>query len=298
MWKTIKQTGYFLIIIMLLPYIVTVFVNGEGMAVGVNIGGNTPYVTVKTEEEERKILLEEYGIGVLAKEIDAESEIETLKAQAVLIRTSIYKTIQDEGSETVLTGGYWTRTQMKNNWGTGKYSELYGKIKSAWKETEGEVLIYEGKLALTPYHKLSNGKTRSGNEVFATEEYPYLKVKECPTDIESEDAMTTSLIQETNISVTKSDSAGYVTEVKKGEELISGEEFRNTYHLASACFTLQDYENQIRVVSKGIGHGLGMSQNYANDLAADGNDYKKILEYFFEGTTLEEVAEIIIKKSE
>lgn len=283
---------------MLLPYIVTVFVNGEGMTVGVNLSGNTPYVTVETDGKERKMLLEEYGIGVLAKEIDADSELEALKAQAVLVRTSIYKTIQEEGSEIILTGEYWTRTQMKNNWGSGEYSELYEKMKMAWEETEGEVLMYDGKLALTPYHKLSNGKTRSGNEVFATEEYPYLKVKECQADVESEDAMTTTMIQGTNITVTKSDSAGYVTEVKNGEELISGEEFRNTHHLASACFTLQDYENQIRVISKGIGHGLGMSQNFANVMALEGSDYKKILEYFFEGTTLEAVAEIIVKKSE
>lgn len=298
MWKMLKQAGYFLVIIMLLPYIITVFVNGNGMTLGVNISGNAPYITVKEDDKEREMLLEEYGIGVLAKEIDAEVSAETLKAQAVLIRTSIYKTIQEEGSSAVLTGSYWTRTQMKNNWGSEKYGEYYEKMKNAWSETEGEVLLYEGKLALTPYHKLSNGKTRSGNEVFQTEDYSYLAVKECPDDAEAEDAMTTTLIQGTNMTVTKNDSAGYVSEVKCGEQTVTGEEFRDLYHLASASFTLQDYEGQTRVISQGIGHGLGMSQNYANILAEQGNDYKKILEYFFEGTVIEEVAEIIVQKTE
>ena len=40
------------------------------------------------------LILDEYGIGILAKEIEGDAEEEALKAQAVLIRTSIYKSIQ------------------------------------------------------------------------------------------------------------------------------------------------------------------------------------------------------------
>lgn len=295
MVKMLKQVGYFLIIIILLPYIITVFVNGKGVTLGVNLTGNTPYVNVEVDEDQKKISLEEYGIGILAKEIDAGSEEEALKAQAVLIRTSIYKTIQEEGSEAVMTKGYWTRSQMKQNWGSGDYGENYEKMKAAWKETEGEVLMYDGKLILTPYHKLSNGMTRSGNEVFSTEDYPYLKAKECPEDVESEDAMTTTYIQAQEAKVTKKDSAGYVAEVQCEGETLTGEEFREKYHLTSASFTLQEYEDKIRVTTSGIGHGLGMSQYYANQMAKEGKEYEKILEYFFEGTSLETVAEIIME---
>lgn len=298
MWKIVKQTGYFLIIMILLPYIVTVFINGNGVGLPVNIGGSVPYVTVEKEGEKKSVLLEEYGIGMLAKEIGPEMEEETLKAQAVLIRTSIYKKIQEEGSEAVLTAEYWTRSQMKQNWGREQYGVYYDKMKNAWTQTEGEVLMYENELALTPYHQLSNGKTRSGNEVFGTEDYPYLKVKECSADMESEDAMDTRIIPDSGFEVTKNDAAGYVTELKKGEAVISGEEFRDTYHLTSACFTLQAYEGKTRIVTKGIGHGLGMSQNFANKMALDGEDYQKILSYFFEGTSLLEVAEIIVQKGE
>lgn len=291
MRKILRQAGYLLLIIILLPYVITVFINGNGVSTGT--ASTSPYVSVKRDDKTKEMPLAEYAVGVLAKEIDADGEEEAIKAQAVLIRTSIYKTIQEEGSGTTLTKGYWTRSQMEDNWGAGEYAEKYEKMKKAWDDTEGQVLMYNGSLALTPYHRLSNGKTRAGSEVFGNEDYPYLMVRECPRDIEAADAMTTSMIQGTDMEVTQTDSAGYVTEVRCGQETVSGEEFRDTYHLASASFTLQPFENQIRVTSAGIGHGLGMSQYTAEKMAEEGKTFSEILTFFFEGTTLEEVAEIV-----
>ena len=74
---------------------------------------------------------------------------------------------------------------------------------------------------------------------------------------------------------------------------MSGEEFRNAYDLDSACFTLQDYDGKLRVTTRGAGHGLGMSQYTANRMAKGGKDYKEILEYFFPGTEIKEVTEIL-----
>ena len=44
---------------------------------------------------------------------------------------------------------------------------------------------------------------------------------------------------------------------------------------------------------RSVGHGLGMSQYTANEMAKEGHDASAILEYFFEGTELKEVAEIV-----
>ena len=289
----LRQSGYLLAILVLLPYIITIFANGNGMEV--NSDGNSPYVTVSLDEDTRKMPLDEYAIGVLAKEIDGAAGEEAVKAQAVLIRTSIYKTLQENGTDAVLDKRYWSRSQMEDNWGSSHYGEYYEKMKNAWEETKGQVLMYEGSLILTPYHRLSNGKTRSGNEVFESDQYPYLTVKDCPADREAEDAMTTTMIQGTNMEVLTTDSAGYVTEVRCGEETVSGEEFRDTYHLTSACFTLQESDGQTRVTCTGIGHGLGMSQYTAAYMAEEGSSYEEILAYFYEGTSLEEVAEILVK---
>ena len=126
MRKYFRQAGYFAANLILLPYVLTILLNGRSSLAQDN--GTSPYVTVKSDEKNRKISLDEYGIGILAKEIEGDAEEEALKAQAVLIRTSIYKSIQDEGTSTVLTKEYWTRQQMESNWGADHYGEYYEKM--------------------------------------------------------------------------------------------------------------------------------------------------------------------------
>ena len=87
MRKYFRQAGYFAAILILLPYVVTILLNGRSSLAQDN--GTSPYVIVKSDEKNRKISLDEYGIGILAKEIEGDAEEEALKAQAVLIRTSI-----------------------------------------------------------------------------------------------------------------------------------------------------------------------------------------------------------------
>ena len=158
MRKYFRQAGYFAAILILLPYVVTILLNGRSSLAQDN--GTSPYVTVKSDEKNRKISLDEYGIGILAKEIEGDAEEEALKAQAVLIRTSIYKSIQDEGTSTVLTKEYWTRQQMESNWGADHYGEYYEKMKAAWDETRGQVLMYDGRLILTPVSPVKQRKNK------------------------------------------------------------------------------------------------------------------------------------------
>ena len=88
-------------------------------------------------------------------------------------------------------------------------------------------------------------------------------------------------------------TAGYVTSVRVGQETVNGEEFRQTYGLASSCFILQKYDGKLRITTRGVGHGLGLSQYTANEMAKEGKDAAEILQYFFEGTEIREVAEIV-----
>ena len=288
-----KEVGYIAILFMILPYIITICIHGD--SISVSNSGNVPYVTVKQDDITKQIPLDEYGIGILAKETEASFEKEALKAQAVLIRTSIYKEIQEKGSDTVLESSYWTRRQMENNWGSGNFGENYKRLRDAWEDTLGEVLMYDGKLILTPYHRLSNGRTRSGKEVFGNNDYPYLKKRKCPADIEAREATTITMIQGTGMKVKSKDSAEYVLSVLCGKEVVTGEAFRKTNHIVSSCYTLEEGESQTKVIAKGIGHGLGMSQNTANIMAKEGKDYGEIIKYFFDDVSRKEVAEILVK---
>ena len=293
MLRKIKQIGCYLSIILLLPYIITMFLNGPNQAVNANVE-NTG-VLVENDGKQIEMSIEEYCIGKMAKEIPIDYEVEALKAQAVLVRTAVYKKIKEAGSSIVLEDEFWTKKEMEEQWGTASYGRNHKKLENAWRETEGQVLVYEDELANAPFCRMTNGNTRDGKEVLGGE-YPYLKIKECPLDIEAKEQIQTVIIDEMDVEILDSDTAGYITSVRAGQENVSGEEFRNTYSLASSSFTIQKYEGKLRITSRGVGHGLGLSQYTANEMAKNGESYTDILKYFFEGIELREVADIVIEK--
>lgn len=272
MLQRIKKIFAILIIIVLLPYIITIFMNG----------GNA----LDTEETDgTNELLKAHCIGVLAKEVSSDYEDEMLKAQAVLVRTTIYKEVEELGEAFLEQEGLGDISDIDSMW--------YKKLEKVWDETAGQVIMYDGKLALVPFHQVSNGKTRDGKEALGSEDYPYLQVRECPKDVAADNQMESKFIEVKGAKVTSVDSAGYVLTVTVGEETVSGESFRDTYGLSSSCFELQEFEANTRVITKGVGHGLGLSQYTANEMAKEGQGYKEILQYFFVGTEIKEVAEIL-----
>lgn len=88
------------------------------------------------------------------------------------------------------------------------------------------------------------------------------------------------------VQIGERDAAGYVLSIKLGENEMTGEEFREKFELPSSYFSIQEEGKKIRIVTKGIGHGYGLSQNTAQKLAEEGKTYAEILNYFFQGTEL------------
>lgn len=279
----LEKLGCYVLIIFLLPYIITVFLNGPVV------------MSHENNVDNSSLEFKKYGMGVLAREIPTTYEAEAIKAQAIMVRTNIYKEIQENGEDAALSGESWSKTDMKEAWGLTIYTNLYNKMEEAWDETEGQVLLYEEKLMYTPFFSLSNGSTRDGEEVLG-KKYPYLKIKDCPLDIEvPEQLQTVTLDTQENIKILSTDTAGYVLKVRVGKEEVSGEEFRKNYKLASSCFSVHEYEGTIRITTRGVGHGIGLSQNTANKMAEDGKSAEEILQYFYEGCEIQEIADIVNK---
>ena len=272
MLQKLKKCFAILIIIVSLPYIITLFINGKGVAINKNIN----------EKEE---LLKQYCLGLLAKEVSSDYEQEMLKVQAILVRTTVYQQVEEQGTEFLAQAHSESSGDIEKSW--------YQKLEKAWDETEGQVVTHEDKLALVPFHQVSNGKTRNGEEVLGSSEYPYLQIKECPQDVEAPNQMKSQFVPVKGVKVTEYDSAGYAMSVQVGEETCTGENFRSAYGLDSSCFEVQEFEENTRIITKGVGHGLGLSQYTANEMAKEGKSYKEILEYFFQGTEIREVAEIL-----
>ena len=129
MLQKLKRLGSYLIIIVLLPYVITVFMNGQAVPASKTV--DTMQVKTERDGKEMDVPLEDYCIGRMAKEIPVSYEKEALRAQAVLVRTTVYTQIKDNGSQTVFSDGYWTNDDMREQWGSGSYRKNYNRLKNA-----------------------------------------------------------------------------------------------------------------------------------------------------------------------
>ena len=309
-----KSIAAFLIILILLPYIVSVFVNGADVR---EDAGEDFYVKVKVPDAEEadgvtEIRWTDYLAGILAEEISEDCEPETLKAQAVVIRTQIYRTLEDSEDKT-LTESYLSRDEMEDKWGAENYGEYYEKYVRAVEETDDTVVMYGDAYAWTPFHQSSNGMTRSAAEVLGSNDYPYIAVRECPLDKEADDEIQTFTFPYTEIQslcrdflvaeededkaaqgytyddfeVRSCDSAGYVSELRIGNTICTGDQFRDALSLPSSAFSFsEEDDDNIKITTTGKGHGLGMSIWTADQMAKEGKTFEEILAFFFEGTEL------------
>ena len=309
-----KSIAAFLIILILLPYIVSVFVNGADVR---EDAGEDFYVKVKVPDAEEadgvtEIRWTDYLAGILAEEISEDCEPETLKAQAVVIRTQIYRTLEDSEDKT-LTESYLSRDEMEDKWGAENYGKYYEKYVRAVEETDDTVVMYGDAYAWTPFHQSSNGMTRSAAEVLGSNDYPYIAVRECPLDKEADDEIQTFAFPYTEIQslcrdflvveededkaaqgytyddfeVRSCDSAGYVSELRMGNTICTGDQFRDALSLPSSAFSFsEEDDDNIKITTTGKGHGLGMSIWTADQMAKEGKTFEEILAFFFEGTEL------------
>lgn len=313
--QKLKSVAALLIILLLLPYVVSVFVHG--VDVSADDEGGPFYVRVQTEKEQsgpEEVNWTEYLAGILAGEMPLDSPEEALKAQAVLIRTQIYASLA-ESEDKILKEPYLSRDELEKQWGAKDFDACYEKYVRAVEKTDDTVLMYGESFAWTPFHQSSCGKTRSAQEVMGSGDYPYIAVRECPLDREADDEIgvfrfTCREIQKlcrdflvaeestqaaeqgytfSDFEILSSDSAGYVSRMRIGSTECTGDQFRDALSLPSSCFSFSQGENgedEITITTTGKGHGLGMSLWTARKMAEDGSTFEEILSFFFEGTEL------------
>ena len=316
--QKMKSAAAFLVIIILLPYIISVFVNGADAAAG---EGSVFYVKVKVPDTEEADGIAEIGwtdclAGILAKEVPEDFGEEAMKAQAVVIRTQIYRELESSGDK-ILTLERMTLEEMKKQWGQEKALDYYNKYIRAVEQTDDTVLMYGDGYAWTPFHQSSSGMTRSAAEVMGTEEFPYVAVRECPDDKEADNEIQVFTFSYEEIQaacrdflvaaddgeqaekgytfadfeIQEYDSAGYVSRLRIGDTVCTGDQFRDALDLPSSCFSFSELRegkagSGIKITTAGNGHGLGMSLWTAEKMDEDGSTYEEILSFFFEGTKL------------
>lgn len=295
MKEKIKFAMAFLIIILFLPYVCVMLLHSDVQAEDAFLA-----TTAETTDTDVEVFVP----GVLAAQISASNEPEMLKSQAVIVRTQIYKMMEEKGItnlEAKHLSQYMSLSEMEKVWGYHKMQEYYEKYKQAAEETSGIVMKYQGKYIEPSYHAVSNGNSRNGNQVYRSEDYPYLQQVENPYDVLSENYIKVTMFDKKEMAeklsaalggeklsedlmsqiTCEEDDAGYGIKIKIGDHVMAGEEFRRILELNSACFELHEVDGKIRITTKGLGHGIGLSQFNANEMAKNGDDYQTILSYYF-----------------
>ena len=267
-------------------------------------------------EEVREMTLGAYLVGVVRAEMPASFEPEALKAQAVAARTYTLYKMQTGGNhgdtadictDSTCCQAYISEEDARNNWGADAdaYEE---KIETAVRETDGEAILYGGVPILAVFHSSSAGQTRASGEVWVND-LPYLQAVASPEPADSipnyysRVEFTAEEFREKVLSAQPeadlsgdmsgwlqnavTDTAGSVETVEVGGVTVKGSTLRSILGLRSACFEWEAADGKLVFFVTGYGHGVGMSQYGANQMAKEGADYQEILTHYYTGVTVE-----------
>ncbi len=260
------------------------------------------------EDKVKKVSLEEYLVGVLAAEMPASYEPDALMAQAVAARSYILSKInspnKDHPAAAICTDsahckGWLSKEEAEDRWKADERKKYWEKLKSAVNNTCGEYMVYEDQVVEAFFFATSGGKTENSEDVWSTG-LPYLRSVESPEDEQGRnyrssaeftfDEFYSKISPYTEnvpvngapaISQPKRTEGGSVAEITVCGKTFRGSEVRSIFGLKSANFTVTVSDGKVTFDVVGYGHGVGMSQTGANEMAKNGKNYTEILQHYY-----------------
>lgn len=261
-------------------------------------------IKLKDNEKVLNIPLEEYIVGVVAGEVPATFNIETLKAQAIIARTYALKRYNIKNNydleNSVSNQVYITKDKMKDKW-KDNYDTYYKKITSAVNETRGLVILHDNKLIDALYFSISSGKTENSEDVFKNN-IPYLRSVDSPWDkniskIKDSKTITLNNLRKVfnlkdskvNIIIKEKTTIGNCKVILVNNKEYSCMDFRLKLGLKSTNFTIKEKTDSYVFETLGYGHGVGLSQYGANELSKQGYKYHKIIEHYYTNVKIKKI---------
>jgi stage II sporulation protein D len=263
--------------------------------------------------------LEEYLKGVVGKEMNLSEGLEALKTQVIAARTyAIHE--QRLGRVRRVKGEKFDlyddeRSQVYG--GLERHTELADRLVE---ETRGHFLVYEGRLVRAFYSSSCGGHTDAAWEVLQdeTDRIPPLGGVKCgycerraahkwkePAIIPKKEIADKFLPKDLQgarvktVEITKSLAGGRAEEVTISLENSSrvvkvnaAQEFKRQVaaRLRSTLWDrIEDRGDAIAIWGRGYGHGAGLCQIGAYEMARDGKTAAEILEYYFPGAAVRQL---------
>lgn len=269
-----------------------------------------------------EVSLRDFVRGAVAAEMPVSFHSEALKAQAVAAHTFALHNhyVQRQSPDPALKGAdfsadpsnlkvYTTEEAARAFYGESA-DRSWSKICKAADSVLSYILEYEEEPIVAAYHAISAGQTEDAANVW-TGSAPYLHPAESEGDLLAPDYESTVKVtaEELRAALEKSypdialgadpaqwlggeerSESGYVVQIQVGDGLLHGLELRNLLDLRSHNFKVAYEDGVFTFQVLGYGHGVGLSQYGADFLARQGYSFREILENYYTGTVLKQVA--------
>lgn len=260
-------------------------------------------------EEIREMKFEEYVAGVLAGEMHNDWPEEALAAQAILARTFALKFIAEKESR--YEGAHIsTDIDEAQAWNAEAVND---RVRQAVERTRGQVAVHRNNLINAWFHAHAGGETATAREGlnWKDREPPYVQSIESPDSDQAppEDANWTATFSLSEvveavkqlgedpgpnpqrIEVTKRGPSGRAMLIRVGEAEVAGADFRialgSTELKSTKLSSVEVAGDQVTFKGSGYGHGVGMSQWGAFEMANQGTPGEDILQYYFNNIRIE-----------
>lgn len=263
------------------------------------------YVVQKGRIEEMP--LEKYVEGTVAGEIKNDWPIEAIKAQAILARTYVLNFVKTKKSK-YKGADISTDFEEAQAWNPANVNE---RIKKAVEETRGVVAVYNGDFINAWFHSHSAGRTALAKEGlnYKKGEPPYIvsvqskESDKAPHNVKSWSASFTkgevlSALKKMGVNIGdfkevkigKRGPSGRVVTLLFDKTPVNAPDFRmaiGSERLKSTVIDEVRYDgSRVFFKGRGFGHGVGMSQWGAYQMAEEGKKAKDILNYYFKGINI------------
>lgn len=251
-----------------------------------------------------QIAIEPYVAGVVESEGGHVTDVEYFKAQAVLARTWVLKNMNKHIAE-----GYNVKDNVSSQ---AYYSKAYLQnseaIIDAVAKTKDTVLLdSKGELVFGAFHSNSGGQTSNSEDIWS-QKIDYLRSVEDPYSIKGSKATWEKKVSKTEFinyfaritGAPASDKAlqKAVLTIKMKErkpwfeyngKKVKMRDVRTKFRLRSSFFSVSELGEYVLLKGKGFGHGVGLSQQGAMEMAREGKSYTEILLFYFKGTHLSSI---------
>ena len=245
--------------------------------------------------------LESYLMGVVAGEMHNDWPMEALKAQAIIVRTFALRFIADGGSkyDGAMLSTDITEAQAYD------VEAVNERVRKAVQETEGQVILCAGEPIYAWFHAHAGGATASAKEGldYQKDEPLYtrsIQVREsdkAPEDVQHWTAQfPLTQVQQaldslgggdaSQLAIGERGESGRVTTFTAGGEPISAVQLRmaldSTRMKSTLLSELTVSDGIVTMTGAGYGHGVGMSQWGAYEMASEGRTAEEIVEKFYQ----------------